>query len=193
MGTYVSQWESIGKHKLLVQYKMLMGVPMKKIFIIGLVLLMTVITSNIAYGANSDSTRVGLGSGDSYGNFGTNLEYYFGDYFAITTGVGINPDGLGWSAGGRIYLAGKTRKVRPRLGYYFGSVYKKTDHFERINGFKKYIDTTYQTAIVNMAGIALDIKISDKVTLDPELLYVLYHDVDDDFQERVSFSMGLHW
>lgn len=165
---------------------------MKKLIIIGIIFLMFAMTSTITLGADSESKiRVGLGSGDPYGNFGGNLEFLLGDYFAISTGAGITPDDLGWSAGGRIYLAPKDCRVRPRLGYYLGSVFKKTKQYERIDGVRNYLDTTYQTATVNMAGIALDIKISDKVSLDPELLYVVSDDAE--FNGDISLSMGIHW
>lgn len=163
---------------------------MKKLVTIGLIFLMIAITSTITLGADSESKiRVGLGSGDPYGNFGGNLEFFLGDYFAFSTGAGITPDGLGWSAGGRIYLTRKNCRVRPRLGYYLGSVYKKINYY--IND--TYIDTTYQTATANMAGIALDIKISDKVSLDPELLYVISDNADNEFRGDISLSMGIHW
>lgn len=132
---------------------------MKKVLISGLFLLIFFCVSTTTLGASTVSFGPGLGI--PYGIIGGNLEVGFFEYFGICAGVGISPEGIGSAIGGRIYLAGADTRVRPRLGYYRGTV-----------GAIEYAWDEYEDVRGNALGLGLLIKINDKISMDGEIIYI---------------------
>lgn len=72
--------------------------------------------------------RLGVGLGIPYGVIGLNVEVGAGDHVGLTAGVGHTVfAGVGWCVGGRGYLFSADRKLRPRLGAYFGTAFVQAD------------------------------------------------------------------
>jgi hypothetical protein len=70
------------------------------------------------------SVHVGAGLGMPYGVFGFNGEVLFGDYFAVSGGIGHTVfAGPGWSAGVRGYFLGSQHRFRPRATVIAGSAF----------------------------------------------------------------------
>ncbi|HLA77162.1 MAG TPA: hypothetical protein VJU18_06245 [Vicinamibacteria bacterium] len=72
--------------------------------------------------------RLGAGLGIPYGVIGLNVEARAGDHVGVTAGIGHTVfAGVGWCVGGRGYLFSADRKLRPRLGAYFGTAFVQAD------------------------------------------------------------------
>lgn len=152
---------------------------MKNLLIAGLILLFVFGFSTITLGATSESNILfGPGLGIPYGGIGCNLEISFLDFFAVCGGLGINPGGLDGTVGTRIYLAGIDSKVRPRLGYYRGVVgyYDDWLDYENIDG--------------SAAGLGLLFKITERFSIDGEVIYILDWDYDGEPDSRYKISVG---
>lgn len=160
---------------------------MKKLFTIVLLLLIILLLPAITL-ANTESKKVkmGLGIGTTYGYLGGNIEFLASEHFAFTTGAGFSPDGFNWLAGGRIYFLEKIDRVRPRLGFYYGTVLVEyTSNY--------YSVTDYDTVNCNMIGIGLDIKLGSRMSLDSELIYLASNDSKEDLRGKIIFATGVHW
>ena len=155
---------------------------MKKILISGSLILLTFFgVSTTTLGAPSVSFGPGLGI--PYGIIGGNLEVDFFDYFGICAGVGLSPEGLGSAIGGRIYLAGPDSRVRPRLGYYRGTV-----------GAVEYAWDEYEDVKGNAAGLGLLIRINDKIGIDGEIIYIeSWEYTKEDPDSRYKISVGVRF
>lgn len=69
------------------------------------------------------SARIGVGRGIPYGGKGTNLEFVWGDKFALTVGAGTSrPEGRHWVYGGRIYSEKKKTGLNPRFTVFYGAL-----------------------------------------------------------------------
>lgn len=163
---------------------------MKKLSTILLSLLMILFLSNLTLAIDTESkVKFGVGLGPAYGYIGGNIEFNASDHFAFTSGAGYSPDGFNWLVGGRIYFLEKTDRVRPRLGFYYGTVLVEyTDFF--------YDVVDYDTPICSMIGIGLDIKLGTKASLDSEMIYIVSDNLDDskeDIRGKICTSLGVHW
>ncbi|VAW87952.1 hypothetical protein MNBD_GAMMA18-1374 [hydrothermal vent metagenome] len=134
---------------------------MKKLLIAGLVLFgISTISSAHAQG----ELRAGLGIGIPYGILGGNLEYRANEVIALTGGVGINPAGLGWSVGARIYMPGMGN-FKPRLTALHGVVaILETRYWGG--------DSDYESLTGEAFGIGFGWTMSSGYTLEFDLLSV---------------------
>lgn len=153
---------------------------MKKVLISGLFLLIFFSVSTTTLGASTVS--FGPGVGIPYGVIGCNLEVDFFEYFGICAGVGISPEGIGSAIGGRIYLAGADSRVRPRLGYYRGTV-----------GAVEYAWDEYEDVRGNAIGVGLLIKINDRISMDGEIIYIESWEYAEEPDSRYKISVGVRF
>ena len=134
---------------------------MKKLLIAGLMLIgLSTISSAHAQG----ELRAGLGIGIPYGILGGNLEYRADEVIALTGGVGINPAGLGWSVGARIYMPGMGN-FKPRLTALRGVVAMLETQYW--NG-----DSDYESLVGEAFGIGFGWTMPSGYTLEFDLLSV---------------------
>lgn len=143
---------------------------MKKWFSLSLLFLLTFLSASIALGSDGESNKtLSWGLGIPYGVIGCNLEIKPCEYVGLTGGIGISPDGLGWSLGSRVYLMSKEARVRPRLGIYYGT-----------NTYIEYFNGTYEAKKGTSAGFGMDIKINDRCAIDTEIINILSYEDEDD-------------
>ena len=57
----------------------------------------------------------------------------------------------------------------------------------------KVIDTTYKTITGKMVGVGLDIKLSNRVSIDPEVLHIVPNDTKGNSRSYANLSLGVHW
>jgi hypothetical protein len=66
------------------------------------------------------AVKVGAGIGIPYGVFGVGIDVGI-PYFSLVAGLGTALEGIGWSAGVRVYFFNQTRKFRPHFTAVYGT------------------------------------------------------------------------
>ncbi len=161
---------------------------MKKLLVAVMLVLLLGLFGQNALAADASG---GFGLGIPYGVVGGNMQVNLNDNFALSFGLGFTPADVAYAVGARVYLNDSSHPVRPRLGFYYGTVaYEDIVYY---NGWYFYEEEK------NLDGTALGFGLEfgrvGGVRFDGELIYILScqdYEVDD-LDSQVKISFGVHF
>lgn len=126
--------------------------------------------------------------GIPYGVIGSNLQVNLDDNFALSLGLGFTPADVAYAVGARVYLNDSSHSVRPRLGFYYGTVAYEEIYY----GLYSYEERNLSGSAL---GFGLEFGQTGGVRFDGELMYILScqdYEVDD-LDSQVKISFGVHF